>query len=204
MPSLTVNLGFARLPDPELSTFSETVVTKMNGNPGYLTPIVPLANLTTAKNTFDAAIVAAAQGGTQLTAAKNAARGELVVLLRAQAAYVQSIAQDDQALLLSSGFWANNTERTRKPLPKPAITNIDNIASTQLMLKVSPLDNARSYEVRVRSGAQDWKNAGVFTNSRGMLLPDLTPGTTYGIQVRGVGGSLGYSDWSDPVSRMAT
>ena len=204
MTPLKVALGFARLPDSELSAFSETVVTKMTNNPGYVTPLVPLPDLTAGKNTFDAAIVAAAQGGTQLTAAKNAARAALIELLRAQAAYVQSLAQYDQTLLLSSGFWNTSTERTRKPLPKPAITNIDNFASTQLLLKVSPLDNARAYEARVRVGTQPWQNVGVFTKARGMLLPDLIPGTMYDIQVRGVGGSLGYSDWSDPVSRMAT
>ena len=29
------------------------------------------------------------------------------------------------------------------------------------------------------------------------------PGVTYTVQVRGVGGTTGYSDWSDPVSHMA-
>jgi hypothetical protein len=33
---------------------------------------------------------------------------------------------------------------------------------------------------------------------------NLTPGTNYNIQARAVGGSTGYSDWSDPVSHMAT
>ena len=52
--------------------------------------------------------------------------------------------------------------------------------------------------------AADWKNAGVFTKSRGVLLDNLTPGTTYDVQARAVGGATGYSDWSDPVSHMAT
>ncbi|MGH7976559.1 MAG: fibronectin type III domain-containing protein [Limisphaerales bacterium] len=35
------------------------------------------------------------------------------------------------------------------------------------------------------------------------MLTDLTPGAMYSVQVRAVGGSTGYSDWSDPVSHMA-
>ena len=47
-----------------------------------------------------------------------------------------------------------------------------------------------------------WQNAGLFTNSRSMTINDLTPGTTYAFQVRAVGGSTGYTDWSDPVAHM--
>ncbi len=43
---------------------------------------------------------------------------------------------------------------------------------------------------------------GVFTQSR-MVIPDLIPGTTYTLQARAIGGSTGYSDWSDPVSHMS-
>jgi hypothetical protein len=36
-----------------------------------------------------------------------------------------------------------------------------------------------------------------------VVLQNLTPGTNYNVQARAVGGSAGYSDWSDPVSHMA-
>lgn len=199
-----VALGFAQLPDSELSDFSVTVVTKMTNNSSYTDPTVPLADITNANTVFASAIAAAAQGGTQLTAAKNAAREVLVSLLRTQAAYVESIAKDNLTVMLSSGYWSTAVERTRKPLAKPAILNIDNIATTQLMVRAGRLDNARAYEARIRVGDQEWKSVGVFTKARGMLLPDLVPGTMYDVQVRGVGGTTGYSDWSDPVSHMAT
>jgi len=34
-------------------------------------------------------------------------------------------------------------------------------------------------------------------------MTNLTPGTTYNVQVRAIGGSTGYSDWSDPSSHMS-
>ena len=47
-----------------------------------------------------------------------------------------------------------------------------------------------------------WQPAGVYTNSRAISINGLTPGTTYMFEVRAVGGSTGYSDWSNPVTRM--
>jgi hypothetical protein len=47
-----------------------------------------------------------------------------------------------------------------------------------------------------------WQAAGLFTSSRSISINGLTPGTTYVLQVRAIGGSTGYSDWSNPVSRM--
>jgi len=35
-----------------------------------------------------------------------------------------------------------------------------------------------------------------------MRIPGLTAGTNYAVHVRAVGGSTGYSDWSDPVVHM--
>jgi chitodextrinase len=49
-----------------------------------------------------------------------------------------------------------------------------------------------------------WVPGGVFTQARKIVVENLTPGTTYTFQVRAVGGSTGYSGWSDPVSHMST
>ncbi len=124
-------------------------------------------------------------------------------MLRQQASYVQTVANDDLAVILTSGFTVNSTNRASAPLPKPSIENIDNLASTQLMVRLTPIDNARAYEVRINPGNNTWQNAGVFTKARRVVLENLTPGTTYDIQARAVGGKTGYSDWSDPVSHMS-
>ena len=164
---------------------------------------MPLASLTAANTTFQTAIVDATQGGLALTAAKDAAREALLPLLRTEASYVQTAANDDLTVILSSGFGVNSINRTSSPLTKPNIENIDNFASTQLMVKLTTIPNARAYEVRINPGDDKWENAGVFTKSRRVLLEDLTPGKTYTIQARAVGGKTGYSDWSDPVSHMS-
>ncbi len=46
--------------------------------------------------------------------------------------------------------------------------------------------------------------AGVVTQARWFVIPGWIPGTTYTVQIRAVGGTTGHSDWSDPISHMAT
>jgi hypothetical protein len=204
MTTYRVALSFAQLSDAKLDDFTQNIIASLTGNASFPTPTVPPADLSSALSTFTATLAATAQGGTQATAAKNAARDALMALLRKEANYVQGIASTDLAMLLSSGFEAINSNRSQSPLDKPSIVQINNEASTQLVLRLQPVDNARSYEVRVSYGANGWQAAGVFTQARRVVLTNLTPGTNYNIQARAVGGSTGYSDWSDPVSHMAT
>jgi hypothetical protein len=187
-----------------LSDFGTTVSNKLENNSYFTTLPFPITRLKTEVTAFITAVANAAQGGTQLTAVKNAERDVVLESLRVLAAYVQSAGQNSLEIILSSGFEVNKTDRTRRPLTKPAITNIDNFASTQLMIGMTPIANARSYEVRTRVGSGDWKNAGIYTKARNVLIGDLTPGATYDVQSRAVGGTTGYSDWSDPVSHTAT
>jgi hypothetical protein len=111
------------------------------------------------------------------------------------------------SVLLSSGFQAAVTTRVRSPLANPSILNIRFGNSTELVLKVTPIAHAKCYEVRAAAvGAENmpgpWQTVGLFTDSRSMTIDGLVPGTTYMFRVRAIGGSNGYSDWSNTVSRM--
>ena len=203
MSTYRTSLAFARLSDSPLGAFAGYIVEKMTGNPAFATPLVSLASLTAAQTVFVSAIAAALQGGRQLTAEKNAARAVLLGLLRQEAAYVQSLAGEDLAVLLSSGFESISTNRTQVPLTQPVVERVENPQSMQLSLRLQPVSTARAYEVRIRHGAGGWEAVGVFTYSRPILIENLTPGTVYSMQARAVGGSTGYSDWSDPISHMA-
>ena len=117
------------------------------------------------------------------------------------------VASHDLPLLLSSGYEATSTNRAQGQLDVPTIVGINNDATTQLTVRMQPVDNARSYQVRASTG----NNGNTVslptvdsTQARRVILPNLTPGMTYTVQARAVGGATGYSDWSDPVSHMAT
>ena len=198
-----VNLGFAGYSDANLGDFADNIIAGLTGNANFPTPTVPLADVTAQRTAFGTAVINAMQGGKQLTAVKNAARKTLVSTLRKEAAYVQSIAGEDVAMLLSSGFQANSTNRTRLPLAIPAIAAIVNEMTTTLTVRLQPVDNARAYQVRYSVNAGSWLATVDSTQARRIVLDSLTPGTTYTVQARAVGGATGYSNWSDLVSHMA-
>ena len=208
MAQLRVLLGFTAAPDHSVEETALSVITNLYGNPAFPTPPVSQADLQTALDNLSTAIAAQAQGGTAATAAKNAARDALVALLRQLAGFVQAHCGNDLATLLSSGFDAVSTNRASMPLPKPVIRTILNGNSGQLLVTVAPVANAKCYEGRyaaIGAGGTPgpWQSAGLITNSRSMPMNGLTPGTMYTFQFRAIGGSTGYSDWSDAVSHMS-
>ena len=201
--NIRVSLAFAKLSDADLAAFTQNIIDSLTGNASYPTPAVTVPDLTAGLTKFTDALAAAAQGGLQLTALKNVAREDLLALLRTEASYVQLTASDDLPKMLSSGYSNISTTRTKIPLPKPDIAAIDNENSTELVVRITPVTNARAYEVQQRTGTGNWQTAGIYTQARRIVLENLAPGTTYTVQARAVGGTTGYSDWSDPVSHMA-
>lgn len=208
MPHLRVSLAFAKGADHVIQDTTDTVLANLYENAAYPTPPVTKVALEAAQQAFDIAIGAQEQGGTAATATKNEKREELVELLRQLAAYVETACNNDLPTLLSSGFHAASTNHAQQPLEKPIIVTVNNGISGQLVVKVKTVPNARSYEVRyatVGAGGTlgPLQSGGIFTDSRAMPVGGLTAGTMYHIQVRAVGGSTGYSDWSDPSEHMS-
>jgi Fibronectin type III domain len=205
MKTIHVSLGFAQLTDAQLADFAVAVINGLTNNAAtFASPPVAPADLGTATSTFQDALAAAAGGGVAQTAAKDVARDALLNLLRQEANYVQGVANGDEPTILSSGFQlAAAGHSPQSPLAKPVIAKIINEASGQLLVRVKPQANAHAYEVQTSTGTGAWQAAGTFTQARRIVIPDLTPGTTYNVHVRAIGGSTGYSDWSDPVSHMA-
>jgi hypothetical protein len=208
MPQLRVLLGFTNAPDHSVEETAQAVLDHLYGNPAYPDPPVLQPALQAVLTAFSHAIAAAHQGGPADTADKNNKRDIVIDLLRQLAGYVQSKHGNNLATLLTSGFEAVSTNRSSSPLNAPTIKDILNGNTGQLILRVSPIANASNYEVRFAAigagGAPGpWQGGGVFGNSRSMPVNNLTPGTNYIFQVRAIGGSTGYSDWSDAVSHMS-
>lgn len=108
------------------------------------------------------------------------------------------------ALLLSSGFSAVTPGRAPVKLVVPTILSVDNAATTKLLVRLKSVANAKSYEVRATNGPTTPTVSAISTLSRRIMVENLIPGTTYNLTARAIGGSEGFSEWSDPVSHMAT
>ena len=108
-------------------------------------------------------------------------------------------------MLLSSGFQNVPTPGPSGPLDAPTILKAANNGTTQVLLRLSPVANANSYETQwTTDGGKTWVSGGISSQARSIVLTNLTPGTVYTIQSRALGGSTGQSSWSTPVSIMAT
>ena len=204
-----VLLGFANADDHALEERAEAVIKGLTGNAAFPTPPVTPVALQTSLTAFSAALGAQQMGGMAATAAKNDARAALIGLLRQQAAYVQTASNGDLTTLLSSGFEAASTNHAQTALDQPVIAKVENGNSGQLLVTIKPVANARAYEVRsalIGAGGTPgpWQGGGLFTSSRAMPVSGLTRGQDYALSVRAIGGSTGYSDWSDPTTHMCT
>jgi len=200
-----VSRDFVTYSDSDLDEFANNTSQCMDKNPSFPAPPVKSADLTALNDSFRGAIAAAATGGQQETAAKVKAHDAVVDALRKNANYVQTIASHDLEMLLSSGFSPSSTNRASAPLDQPAVVTLDNAGTTKLLLRLTPVLNAKSYQVQTNTnGNGTWTEAGIYTQARRITLEGLTPGTTYSVRARAVGGATGYSDWSAPASHMAT
>ena len=191
----------------QLVATAATIITGLTGNAAFPSLPVDLKTVQAAVDDLNSAIVAQAHGGPAATAEKHHKKDALIALLRQLKHYVEDHCGNDVAVVLTSGFQPAVINRTRVPLDNPAILAVDLGNSGELVLKVTPIARVKCYEVRFAANGAgavpgNWQTAGLFTNSRSITVGNLTPGTAYTVQVRAVGGSTGYSEWSNPVSRM--
>jgi hypothetical protein len=200
-----VSLAFAYFADEQVAEFSLNVITGMGSNSLIFDgPPVSLIDLGANRIAFVNAVQAAAQGGTQLTAFKDQNRDIVIANLRQNASFVQTVANNDLPTLLLSGYTAATpATNAQSPLDKPTLVQLTNGMSGQLLARMPAIHNAHAYEARTSSLPAVYMDAGAFISTRRMELNGLTPGTVYTVQFRAIGGSEGYSDWSDPVSHMA-
>lgn len=202
--NLRVSRDFIRSSANDLANLCDDVVDGLTGNAAYPTPPVPAPGLTTLNTALRAAITAADVGGKQQTAEKNIAYNAVVAALRKDANYVEIQADNNEAILLSSGFDIISTNRAQSPLNQPFV-NLSNLGTMQLLVQMGSILNAKSYQLQTATSATGpWAEAGIFTQARRIVLTGLTPGTTYFVRARAIGGSTGYSEWSLPVPLMCT
>ena len=145
------------------------------------------------------------KGGVDDTNARDMAFDAVVILLRQLAAYVEQIANGDPAIIRLAGFEVvQHGYSPQQPLVKTVILAMINETSGQVLARLNPQDNAYAYEGKMSTdGGKTYQSIGTFPQARRLVVPNLTPGTTYTFMFRALGGSNGAGDWSDPVSHMA-
>lgn len=198
-----VALSFARKPNTDLIAFVRNVIAMMTDNTTYPTPQPALADITTSVNAFEGAVHDALDGGRIAIATRNAARVELLALMRQLAAYVQGNCNADLLALLSSGF-----EAVRAPSPVgvlPAPQNPRLVlpgTSGMLTLRFDRVASALNYSIQTAASADGpWEDWDLSSTTR-VDIDGLTPGQVLWARAC-ANGTAGASDWCGPATGMA-
>src|SRR5437660_861930 len=144
MPQIRTSRMFGRFPDLDLSASAGAVIVGLTGNADLPDPPVKPVDVAKLKKTFDDAIVAAADGGTLLTAQKDAARAALVAALNKDASYVDINCDEDLTILLSSGFQSVSTNRAQVVLDAPLVTRVGYGQAGEIKLGVTGDPNRKA------------------------------------------------------------
>ncbi len=182
-----IKIDYSGLTDTELDQKADEVLLGMTGNASYPDPVAALADVTTASNEYRAALTAAATGAKVAIGIKDQKRAALLALLRRLAQYAQLTANDDEAIMQSSGFELTKLPSTHVLL-KPQ--NFHAVAEGKGMIAVSlkKVDGARTYQYEYRKvGDENWKPV-LYSKSR-LLITDLQSGAEYEFRVLPVGTS---------------
>jgi len=160
-------------------------------------------------DTYAASIAEAKDGGKKAITLRNKQGGVVIRTIKFLATYVELNCKDDMNIFLSSGFQPRSRARTpAQPLDQPAILNIDQGPTGQLLVSIKRVRRAKSYELRYGAAGAGgaapaaWSMLMVPHAKTAVPINGLTPGTTYAIQVRAYG-QLGYTEYSDSATRMA-
>jgi hypothetical protein len=157
------------VPDTELDNFAQGVINALTGNAAFPAPPITLVSLQAARDDLTAKMAAAQTGGPADTAAKNNSRQALTTMLRDVAAYVQIRCNNDPAILLSSGFEMQSTNRAQVELPQPQSLSLKNGATGQLIGRVDPIKKAASSRATVtgcRASSRATRSTSSSTGSR--------------------------------------
>ena len=204
MATYSVLRNYGRKADGDLGDFGLHIGTKMTGNVNFTTPPFTIASLTTATNNFMASAAASLNGTPADTLNKKNLREALIGLLNQLATYVELVANNDPAKILSSGFSLASTSRTPAVPGMTSILSVDNVASGKLGLNLQVADNAWAYVVEYTALPGGAVKTATFTNSHEATLTGLTPGTMYSIRVQVMGSGNQTTEWCDAVQHMAT
>ncbi|HEY8661587.1 MAG TPA: hypothetical protein VIL78_21300 [Hanamia sp.] len=194
-----LRINFSKYTDANLDLITAFILICMTGNPYFLNPVPPLAEIQAALVKYRAALESAKTRASLSVAEKNEARQELEGLLKDLGLFIMSAAKGNLAVLVSSGY-----PLTKVPEPR-IITNPGyvflqkGISSGLLEASVKPEKPAASYLYQIcstdpESGTEPVWISYVATSGK-YVFTNLQPGKKYWVRIAAVGarGQVAYS-----------
>ncbi len=202
--------GYNKKSPAENLAFANAVHSGMFTDPvDFPAPPVDEATFKGAIDTLSTKITAALDGGKKAIAERNHQEQVVIRMMRELAHYAEQACKDDLTTFLKSGFHAKSTVSSAKQSLSQYIRKITpGKNSGQFHLVLVSVDGADAYEIRCTptvNGTPGTPITQLVTKTRpATTIAGFTPGTTYAIQVRSFADATGFTDWSDPVTRIAT
>ena len=155
---------------------------------------------------LNAKLAAQVTGGSVETAAADKAFTALCDALNGDADIVEIAVKNNLEALLATGYLPASTNHAKSPLDDTSITGLYNNGTTQLLLRLQTVRNAKAYQVQWSTdGGKTWVESGIPpTQARRIVLTGLIPATTYMVRARAIGGSKGASAWTSPATIICT
>jgi hypothetical protein len=206
MPRIKLNLRNLSVPDKVQK--GRQIITAMTNNPNFSNPHPPLSDVTAALATLEQtyALLQGAKADVKAKATtQDDAEGKVDQILAQLAAYVESIAGNDEKIITSAGLATKASRSAPTVLSPPqglSATAGDHEGMIDLSWKKVP--NARSYTVQISPDPptpESWSHAAIATASN-RTIENLASGKRFWFRVAGVG-AMGQSGWSEPATKIA-
>jgi len=206
MPRIKLNLRNLSIPDKVQK--GRQIVTAMTNNANFSNPHPPLPEVTAALTGLDQnyALLQAAKADVKAKATtQDDAEGKVDQILGQLAAYVESIAGNDEKIITSAGLTTKASRSAPTFLSPPqslSATAGDHEGVIELSWKKVP--NARSYTIQTSPDPptpESWTHASIATASA-QTIDKLASGKRFWFRVAAIG-ALGQSGWSEPATKIA-
>lgn len=194
MKKVIVALNYNSMSAIEKTVFADKVISAMTGNTALPSPYPTVATLSATNANLKAAIAAASLGGINTTATEHEKEAVLERTLKAIAGYVEYEANNNEAIVLSSGYNVKQTAGkvikgfnvTQGALSGTALLETKNIGNCSFVwaLCLDPLS------------ANAWEQQKITLQSK-TTITGLTPGVKYWFRVALITKD-GQQSWSDP------
>ena len=184
----------------DLIVLAKAILSNMSSSTWFKTPVPPLATVTADTAALETAQVAALTLAKGMAAARDAKKAILVADLHFLKAYVQSVANADEAnaqtIIESAGMSVRKVPaRTKQDLVlKPGKV------SGQVQIVAKAVDKRASYDWQSSADGKTWTALPSTLQAR-TTLTNQTPGTTIYVRHRAVT-KAGVGDWGEPTTML--
>ena len=202
-----IKLNFARLSVPEKIALTRRIVTKMTGNPHFISPQPPLTAITAAADALEQAeseAQTARQEAKAKTTIRNNKEDDLGRVMTQEVGYVTAVSGGDEETIQSAGMDVRATPAASTTPTQPAALSATGGDHDGTMdLSWDPVVDAASYVIEISPDpvtADSWKHQGVSTRST-FTVTGLPSGSRIWFRVAAVNPN-GQSPWSDPATKI--